>query len=116
MDNTLYKFGREMILYIKDFTKYPGARYKKLGPSSGEEYRDEILLPQIQKHGADLVINLDGVFGYGSSFLEEIFGGCVRKGISGTIMKEIVSKIISDDDDDLVFEIQGYVEDAIRAS
>ncbi|WP_280790462.1 STAS-like domain-containing protein [Photobacterium damselae] len=69
----------------------------------------------MQKHGADLVINLDGVFGYGSSFLEEIFGGCIRKGIPGTTMKAIVSKIISNDDD-LVSEIQGYVDDAIRAS
>ncbi|EHH3080012.1 TPA: DUF4325 domain-containing protein [Vibrio vulnificus] len=105
-----------MILYVKNFTKFPGARYRDLGPSSGEEYRDDILLPAIAEHGEDLVINLDGVFGYGSSFLEEIFGGCIRKGVSAEMMLKIVSKIVSEDDEDLVNEITGYVNDAIRAS
>ena len=105
-----------MILYVKDFTKFPGARYRELGPSSGEEYRDDILLPEIAKHGENLVVNLDGVFGYGSSFLEEIFGGCIRKGVSPDVMTKIVSKIVSEDDEDLISEISGYVNDAIRAS
>ncbi|HCZ9539444.1 STAS-like domain-containing protein [Vibrio parahaemolyticus] len=104
-----------MILYVKDFTKFPGARYRNLGPSSGEEYRDDILLPAIHTHGSDLVVDLDGVFGYGSSFLEEIFGGCIRKGVSPDVMNSIVDNIISKDDEDLVDEIREYVKDAIRA-
>ncbi|CAH8199733.1 STAS-like domain-containing protein [Vibrio aestuarianus] len=105
-----------MNLYIKDFTKFPGARYRNLGPSSGEEYRDDILLPAIAEHGSDVIVNLDGAFGYGSSFLEEIFGGCIRKNIDASVMRTIVKNIVSNDDPDLIDEIKEYVEDAISAS
>ncbi|WP_417507706.1 STAS-like domain-containing protein [Marinomonas gallaica] len=105
-----------MTLYVKDFTKFPGARYKSLGPYSGEEFRDEKLIPAINQQGKKLVINLDGVFGYGSSFLEEIFGGCIRKGVEPEVMIAIVNNIISNDDEDLIEEIREYVNDAISAS
>lgn len=105
-----------MTLYVKEFTKFPGARYKHLGPFSGEEFRDEKLIPAIEQNGKELVVNLDGVFGYGSSFLEEIFGGCVRKGIDPNIMIAVVDNIVSDDDEDLIEEIREYVNDAISAS
>ncbi|MGR5149647.1 STAS-like domain-containing protein [Photobacterium alginatilyticum] len=104
-----------MIIYIKDFTKFPGARYRKLGPYSGEEFRDEILLPAINEHGENVEINLDGVFGYGSSFLEEIFGGIVRKECPPEIVRAIAKKIVSDSDPDLIDEINEYIEDAISA-
>ncbi|WP_367304964.1 STAS-like domain-containing protein [Actinobacillus suis] len=90
----------------------PGPRYKHLGKSSGEEFREEELLPKLRQHG-DWIINLDGVAGYGSSFLEEAFGGCVRAGIPDEIMRNLVNKMISDDDPDLITEIKGYVEEAI---
>jgi hypothetical protein len=102
-----------MTLYVKEFTKFPGARYKSLGPFSGEEFRDEKLIPAIEKNGKELVVNLDGVFGYGSSFLEEIFGGCIRKGIDPEIMRAISNNIVSEDDADLIDEIREYIEDAI---
>ncbi|MEZ8286049.1 DUF4325 domain-containing protein [Vibrio splendidus] len=104
-----------MNLNIKDFTKFPGARYRSLGPASGEEYRDDILLPAIAEHNSEIVVNLDGAFGYGSSFLEEIFGGCIRKGIQPETMRVIIGKIVSNDDPDLILEINEYVEDAISA-
>ncbi|BCK06403.1 TPA: STAS-like domain-containing protein [Vibrio cholerae] len=102
-----------MTLYVKEFTKFPGARYKHLGPYSGEEFRDEKLIPAIEQNGKELIVNLDGVFGYGSSFLEEIFGGCIRKGVAPDIMIAIVDKIVSNDDEDLIEEIREYINDAI---
>lgn len=102
-----------MIIYIKDFTQFPGARFKQLGPFSGEEFRDDYLLPAIEKYDSDVQINLDGVFGYGSSFLEEIFGGAVRKGCSKETIRAIVNNLVSDDDPDLIDEIDEYVKDAI---
>ncbi|WP_264876290.1 STAS-like domain-containing protein [Vibrio agarivorans] len=104
-----------MTIYVKNFTKFPGARYRSLGPHSGEEFRDDILIPAIKDAGSSLVVDLDGVFGYGSSFLEEIFGGCVREGVEEQVMLQIVSNIISDDDPDLIDEIKEYVNDAITA-
>jgi len=62
----------------EQFTKLPGARYKNLGPSSGEEFRERFLVDPLRK-GYTVVVCLDGVRGYGSSFLEEAFGGVVRE-------------------------------------
>jgi hypothetical protein len=62
----------------KQFTKLPGGRYKRLGPFSGEEFRDNFLVGPLRQ-GKTVVVELDGVRGYGSSFLEEAFGGVVRE-------------------------------------
>lgn len=65
----------------RDFSKFPGARFKKDGPHSGEEFRSEKLLPALRaaKESSDKVtIQLDGVIGLPSSFLEEAFGGVYR--------------------------------------
>lgn len=64
-------------LKVTDFTKYPGPRYVALGPNSGEEFREDHLIKALENN-PEVTINLDGVLGYGSSFLEEIFGGIVR--------------------------------------
>ncbi|GGF65791.1 hypothetical protein GCM10011332_19870 [Terasakiella brassicae] len=63
----------------KDFSNEPGGRYKKHGAGSGEAFFDTLV--QAFATGEDVVIELDGVRGYGASFLEESFGGIVRKGI-----------------------------------
>jgi hypothetical protein len=63
--------------------RYPGHRYKTQSLNSGEEFRDEILLPFIKKHENEkIIINLEGAIGFPPSFLEEAFGGCIRKGIN----------------------------------
>ena len=51
------------------------------GKHSGEEFRDDILLPKFEevvKANGRLIVVLDGTKGYASSFLEEAFGGLVR--------------------------------------
>lgn len=73
----------KVILKIADFTKIPVGRYKKFGDFSGEWFRDDILiqkLEEIKKNNQTLIIDLDGTRGYNISFLEEVFGGLVRKG------------------------------------
>lgn len=64
-------------LKVADFTRYPGPRYVALGKNSGEEFREKHLIATL-KENPQVVVHLDGVLGYGSSFLEEIFGGVVR--------------------------------------
>jgi len=98
---------------IKDFSEYPGPRYMRLGPNSGEEFRDSILIPMIKKHGSQIVINLDGVMGYGSSFLEESFGGLIRAGIPHDLVNELVQRLVSDDDPSRIYEIKDYVQEEI---
>ena len=55
-----------------------------------------------------LVIILDGGFGYAPSFLEEAFGGLAREfGV-----KEVLDTLefISDDEPSLISEIKGYIQ------
>lgn len=61
----------------KQFARMPGGRYERLGPNSGEKFRREHLVAPLAE-GKTVIVELDGVRGYGSSFLEEAFGGVVR--------------------------------------
>jgi hypothetical protein len=70
-----------------EFSRYPAGRYIKDGPYSGELFRKKFLEPNLPMH-EKITIDLDGTRGYGSSFLEEAFGGLVRKGFSKSELKE----------------------------
>ena len=98
----------------KDYTKSPGGRFISEGDFSGEEFRETILLPKYEKaiHDKDsLIVELDGGFGYGPSFLEESFRGLARKLQDNRILKTI--KIISDEEPQLIEDIQRYMKDAL---
>lgn len=60
------------------FTRFPAGRYREDGPFSGERFRDDLLIPALEQN-EQVAVNLDGTMGYGSSFLEEVFGGLLRK-------------------------------------
>lgn len=69
-----------------DYSETPGARYISDGPFSGEAFRDKLLEPRYLNClslGIKLIIDFDGGYGYPITFLEEAFGGLVRKGYSG---------------------------------
>jgi hypothetical protein len=59
------------------FSDVPAGRYRTDGQFSGERFRDEFLVPALAKED-EVTVEIDGVAGYGSSFLEEAFGGLVR--------------------------------------
>lgn len=61
----------------QQFSKFPGGRFRRISENSGEEFRERLLEPAV-KGDEKVIVNLDGVVGYGSSFLEEVFGGIVR--------------------------------------
>lgn len=63
-----------------DFSDTPSGRYRDDGPFSGEVFRDDILVPAL-KGNERVDVDISGVEGYGSSFLEEVFGGLVRLGL-----------------------------------
>ncbi|AZR42986.1 STAS-like domain-containing protein [Marinobacter salarius] len=103
-------------IFVKNFSEFPGPRYRKLGTASGEEFRLEVLAPEIEKNGVENIsIDLDGTCGYGSSFLEEAFGGLVReKVISPKQSKILVENLISEEDPSLIDEIKAYVSEACK--
>ena len=104
---------------VKEYTDKPGARYESQGSNSGQKFRDTILYPKfietIEKNET-LIVNLDGGYGYGSSFLEETFGGLVRRlkkenNDNYKRVSEIV--IISNDNKTWIEKIKGYIKEAI---
>ena len=104
-----------MIISIaKQFTKTPGGRYIKEGPYSGEEFRTTLLAPafnKASKNGEELIVDLDGGFGYSPSFLEEAFGGLVRETKSEKVSK---IKIVSEEEPSQITKIAGYISAALR--
>jgi hypothetical protein len=91
----------------KDYTRYPAGRFRTDGPFSGEQFREQILEPALRI--ADVVeIELDGVAGYGSSFLEEAFGGLVRTHVISAVDATKRIRLLTTDQS-LVTEIQSYM-------
>lgn len=70
--------SKKHISIAHDFSETPAGRYQSDGPFSGERFRDTYLLPALRKHET-VEVDLDGTLGYGSSFLEEAFGGLIRE-------------------------------------
>lgn len=97
----------------RDFTDTPGPRRRDEGDFSGEEFLEKKLKPKYLEafeKKVKLIIDLDDVEGYGTSFLESAFGGLARiyepKEVLNTL--EIVSK----DEPLLKQEIENYIKSA----
>lgn len=97
MGNTKDKImeTQDRIIIASDFTATPGARYRRDGKFSGEEFLEDVLLPKFEKAVLGnyiLEIDLDGVWGYPSSFVSGSFGKLsVSKGAS-VVLKYIKFK------------------------
>lgn len=103
-----------MLIRIADeFTKIPGGRHISDGPHSGEEFRQKLLKPaflKAKKSGKNLTIDLDGGFGYGTSFLDEAFGGLARETQDPDVLK---ITIISEEEPTLVNRIIAYMKSGL---
>jgi len=90
-----------------DFTRFPAGRYRSDGPYSGQRFREDHLVSALKDKGK-VIIRLDGTMGYGSSFLEEAFGGLVRT--EGFDPKDLLGQIILESRDaSLISEIKEYL-------
>lgn len=67
----------KMIRIADDFSPSPIGRYRTDSETSGEAFRVDLLVPALRKYD-QVTVDMDGTDGYGSSFLEEAFGGLVR--------------------------------------
>ncbi|MGA8027598.1 MAG: DUF4325 domain-containing protein [Bryobacteraceae bacterium] len=96
-----------------DFTRTPGGRYREEGPFSGEEFRETVLTPRFEqaiKQGRNLIVILDGGYGYASSFLEEAFGGLARNKGKSTVAR--VLYFDSKEEPYLVDDVRRYIEES----
>lgn len=81
--------SNRVLSIARDFSAFPAGRRRADGPFTGEKFRDDLLRPLLER-GERFILDIDGVEGLPSSFLEEIFGGLVRAGytveqLQGTI-------------------------------
>ncbi len=73
-----------MIDVAKEFSTYPSGRVDADGDYNGTRFRERFLLPALkaaQADGTRVIVDIDGVRTFGSSFIEEAFGGLVRTGV-----------------------------------
>lgn len=105
----------EIIINIANqYTKTPGGRYASEGNFSGEEFRKNFLRPayeETKKSGGELTINLDGGYGYPTSFLEEAFGGLARETKDPYVLK---FHFISEEEPSLIENIKAYMRDGLQ--
>lgn len=103
------------IKIARDFTTAPGPRKISEGKFSGELFRKKILAPKVREaieQSVSLSIDLDGTSGYGTSFLEESFGGLIRNdGYSLAELKHVLT-FKSNEEPALLDEIEEYMADA----
>lgn len=82
---------------VIEFSKSPGPRYDEQGENSGERFYLTVLkeaFRKAQEEHTHLIVNLDGVDGYASSFIDEAFGNLVYEFGANQIREilEVVSK------------------------
>jgi len=99
------------LIIATDFSDTPGGRTPKEGEYSGEEFRDNVLEPAYRtclENNEILTIDFDGCYGFGTSFLEESFGGLVRE----YKYKDVISHInlISNDDETILINVPKYIK------
>lgn len=97
----------------KDFSETPGPRSREEGDFSGEQFLDEKLEPafgEARNSCQPLIVDLDGVVGYATSFLEAAFGGLSR--IHGPEEVLATLELTCKDEPSLVEEVRHYIRDA----
>lgn len=96
------------------FSVTPGGRYISEGEFSGELFRQELLKPaflQCKEKGDKLIVDLDGGYGYGTSFLDEAFGGLARELKDNSILD---IHIISEEEPELIERIKEYIQKGLK--
>ena len=97
------------IKVAEEFSRYPAGRFTQDGPYSGEAFRRRFLEPALRS-AEQIVVDMDGARGYGSSFLEEAFGGLVRVGLPKELVRQIEIRATNQS---LRAEIYDYIEKAL---
>jgi hypothetical protein len=95
-----------------DFSDAPGARYYSDGPASGQEFYEKILKPKFEEaieKACKLRVDMDGTYGYATSFISESFGTLSRE-YSAEVVFGVIS-IKSDEDTKLKKYIERVISD-----
>ncbi len=99
-------------ILVAAYSKIIGTRLITDGKFSGQDFREKLLEPCFkEKPWSRLWIDLEGTYGYPTSFLEEAFGGLIR-----TLKRDVrvLLEFKSKQEPDLIDEIKGYMQDALN--
>jgi hypothetical protein len=97
----------------RDFSDVPFGRYPTDSPVCGEVFREKHLVPALATED-DVTVKIDSAEGYGSSFLEEAFGGLIRnRRISASNLEKRLTIALDDQDYDIYRQlIWKYIREA----
>ncbi len=96
------KAAGAIISVARDFSPHPGPRFKRQGPYSGELFR-KLLVEALGRH-QQITVDLDGTSGFGSSFLDEAFGGLVSE--EGFSRDELQRRLFIKSDEDETYRAE----------
>lgn len=107
--------NKKIIVIASQFSVYPGGRVDDDGPHNGTKFRTQFIIPALEcaiQNDDSVTIDFDGTRGYGSSFLDEAFGGLIRLGYNkDQILKYIKFKSSRQS---VVAEVMQYINKAAQ--
>lgn len=103
---------RDSIIKVSDFTTLPGARYKKDGDGSAEEFFEQYVRPRISKDSI-VTIDFDNTWGYASSFLSELALEIAKECRQNKLDIRDTVNIISNDEPGLIERFWSYVDESV---
>jgi len=99
--------------FSEKYSKYPGGRFIRLGPYSGEDFRDNVLRNIFETTDKSIEIDATGVVtSFSPSFLDECFGQLAKEYGLELFNKKI--KLFSSDNPKLSEKMMYYVERAVN--
>lgn len=96
----------------RDFSPTPIGRYRRQGRFSGEAFREDLLLPALQRFEFVAVI-LDGTSGLSTGFLDEAFAGPIRERLFAPDDFRRRVSFRSERDPTILMLIEKYLDDAV---
>lgn len=98
----------------KDFSVTPGPRLRSEGEYSGQAFLEDLLRPKFvsaSESGTKLLVDLDGVAGYPSSFLEQAFGGLAREFGTERVLRHL--ELVCTDEPYITDQVTKYIHRAV---
>lgn len=86
---------KDKLIVATEFKDNPGARDREDGPHSGQQFLEDIFIARFEKavkEGYILLVDLDGVLGYPSSFVSGSFGKLSMDRGSEILLKHLAFK------------------------
>jgi hypothetical protein len=98
--------------FINEYTEFPGGRFERLGPFSGEDFREKVLR-EIFDSGNKIEIDATGVVtSFSPSFLDEAFGTLAAEYGYENFLNTVT--LFSQDNPNLTDKMLYYVKRAVN--